>query len=148
MLKNKPFSLQIGNTGNVNLEDEKVQNELKQKKPPRSKKETNSSEIEVNFTYPFRFYVFSHGSDVFFWGLTPTWRGSPTAEVPHKASFYWLSALISLISKKTGSIIFCSGMKSSAAILVGPIQYTKIPQGAAFFFDDCWNVMNAQRETE
>ena len=33
-------------------------------------------------------------------------------------------------------------MKSFAAILVGPIQYIEIPLGTAFFFNDCWNVIN------
>ncbi len=39
-------------------------------------------------------------------------------------------------------------MKPSAAILVGPIQYVDIPLEAAFLYDDSWNVMNAQHETE
>ena len=39
-------------------------------------------------------------------------------------------------------------MKLLAAILVGPIQYIEIPLGTAFVFDDCWNVMNDQRETQ
>ncbi len=46
---------------------------------------------------------------------------------------------------KTGSSIYRSEMKSFAAILVGPIQYIEISLGAAFSFDDCWNVMNAQQ---
>ena len=38
------------------------------------------------------------------------------------------------LKMKTGSSIFCSEMKSFAAILVGLIQYIEIPLGAAFFF--------------
>ncbi len=53
-----------------------------------------------------------------------------------------LSGGESLISKKDWT-----EQMSFAAILVGPIQYTEIPQGAAFF-DDYWNVMNAQHKTE
>ncbi len=45
---------------------------------------------------------------------------------------------------KTGSSICRSEMKSLAAILVSPIQCIEILLGAAYFFDDCWNVMNAQ----
>ncbi len=41
-----------------------------------------------------------------------------------------------------------SEMKSCAAILVGPIQYIEIPLGTDFFFDDCWNVLNDQHQTE
>ncbi len=43
--------------------------------------------------------------------------------------------------KKTGSWISRSKMKLLAAILAGPL-------GVAFFFDDCWNVMNARHKTE
>ena len=50
--------------------------------------------------------------------------------------------------KKTGSIICCSGMKSLAAILIGPIQYIETLLEAGFFFDDGWNVMNAQHDRE
>ncbi len=57
-------------------------------------------------------------------------------------------AKITDLKIKTGSSICCSEMKSFAAILVGQIHYIENPLGAAFFFDDCWNVMNAQHETE
>ncbi len=50
---------------------------------------------------------------------------------------------------KTGSSICRSQMKSLAAILEGPIQYIEITLvGSAFFYDDFWNVMNDQHETE
>ncbi len=49
---------------------------------------------------------------------------------------------------KTGSSICRTKMKSFAAILGGPIQYIEITLGSALFFDDCWNVMNDQHETE
>ncbi len=49
---------------------------------------------------------------------------------------------------KTGSSICYSEMKSMAAILAGLIQYMEIPLGAAFFYDDYWNVMNTQHEIE
>ncbi len=49
---------------------------------------------------------------------------------------------------KTGSSNCPSEMKSVAAILGGPTQYIEIPLKGDFVFEDCWNVLNAQRETE
>ncbi len=49
---------------------------------------------------------------------------------------------------KTGSSICSYEMKLLAAILVGSIQYNEISPGAAFYFDDCWNIVNAQHKTE
>ncbi len=45
--------------------------------------------------------------------------------------------------KRLDRASFVLRLKSFAAILVGPIQYIEIPLGAAFFFYNCWNVMNA-----
>ncbi len=53
-----------------------------------------------------------------------------------------------LISKKTGSSICRSEMKSLVAIFVGPIQYIEIPLVLASLFDECQNVMNNQQESE
>ena len=51
------------------------------------------------------------------------------------------------LKSKTGSSICRFEMRSLAAILEGPIQYIDISLGAPVFFDDCWNVMNAQHRT-
>ncbi len=39
-------------------------------------------------------------------------------------------------------------MKSLAAIFVGPIQNIEISLGAAFYFDDFWNIMNTLFQAE
>ncbi len=60
--------------------------------------------------------------------------------------------IVTDVNIQTGSSIWRSEMKSLAAILVSQIQYIEFPLGAAFFllffFDDCYNVMNAQHKTE
>ncbi len=56
--------------------------------------------------------------------------------------------IVTDVNIQTGSSIWRSEMKSLAVILVSQIQYIEFPIGVAFFFDDCWNVMNDQNETE
>ena len=41
-----------------------------------------------------------------------------------------------------------SKMKSLTAILEGSVKCVEITLRCAFFFDDCWNVMNDQDKTD
>ncbi len=60
----------------------------------------------------------------------------------------WVSPYPTDPNKKTELSICRSEMKPLAAILVGQIQYIEISLMAAFSIDDCWNAMNALKETE